>query len=87
MPDELSRPVPRHLSSDRDSDLLDQALEFRAAYKSWPGTWIEFNLGVAHLSRASAAEKLRLAEAFNAPHQKPDAFRQWQSDLRYLAGG
>ena len=47
---------------------------------------MEFVHGVAHLGRAAAAEKLRLADAVSAPHMKKGDLRQWQRDLRATAG-
>lgn len=89
MPDDVQRSVPRHLrgNGDRAPDYLDQALEFRAAYGSWPSTWVEFCHGIGHLSRAGAAEKLRIADAVAAHKQEKGGWRQWVRDHEYLSGG
>ena len=88
MPDEIPRPVPDAggRASSR-TDLLDQALEFRRAFGEWPRSWVEFIHGVGHLARAAAAEKLRIADATAAPHQKPADWKRWVSELRTQAGG
>lgn len=87
MQDDVPRPVPGHLRSAGAADLLDQALEFRAAFGAWPRTWPEFVHGLGHLSRAAAAEKLRMADAIAAHKQKPEDWLRWQSDHRTLSGG
>lgn len=87
MPDEIDRAVPRHLRGEGDPDLLDQALEYRAGFGAWPGTWVEFQHGIAHLGRAAAAEKLRMADAVAAHKQKEGDWRAWTADHRYLSGG
>ena len=84
MPDEVPRPVSH---AGGRPDLLDQALEFRVAFGAWPRTWAEFLHGVAHLARAAAAEKLRIADATAAPQQKPADWKRWVSDHRTMAGG
>jgi hypothetical protein len=66
--------------------LLDQAFEFRVAFGAYPRTWVEFNLGLAHLGRAAPAEKLRLADAVAAHKQKPADWQRWVSEHRTLAG-
>ena len=84
MPDEVQRPA---IDADGNpADVLDQALEFRVAFGAWPRTWAEFVLGAAHLGRASAAEKLRIADAVAATRGKPEAWLQWVADLKHLAG-
>lgn len=87
MQDDVPRPVPGHLRSTGAADLLDQAYEFRATFKAWPRTWPEFVHGMGHLSRAAAAEKLRIADAVAAHKQKPEDWQQWKSDHQTLAGG
>lgn len=84
MPDEVERPVPRHLRSDRDPDLLDQALEWRAAFGGWPATWPEFVHGIGHLGRAAVREQARTADAVAAHKQKQADYRQWQRDRETL---
>lgn len=84
MPDELPRPVPRHLKGKGDADLLDQAHEFRAAFGAWPRTWVEFSHGMAHLARASTREKLRMADAVAAHKQKRRQWNQWVRDHQAL---
>jgi hypothetical protein len=66
--------------------LLDQVLEFRRAFCAYPRTWAKFVLGTAHLARASAGEKLRMADAVAAHKQKPEAWRQWVADQQSAAG-
>lgn len=83
----MPRPVPGRLRGTGAPDLLDQALEFRAAFGAWPRTWAEFVHGLGHLARAGAAEKLRIADAVAAHKQKTEHWRQWQHDHRTLAGG
>ena len=86
MPDDVPRPVPTHLRGSSAADLLDQAYEFRAGFGAWPETWAEFVHGMGHLSRASAAEKLRLADAFAAT-QNAKGWAKWVRDHQSLAGG
>lgn len=57
------------------------------AIGAWPETWVEFQHGIAHLGRASAAEKLRIADAVAAHKQKAADWRRWRSDHQCLAGG
>jgi hypothetical protein len=87
VPDDVARSVPDHLRSSRDYDVLDRAYEFRAGYGAWPRTWVEFCHGLGHLARAAANEKLQAADAFVAPQQKKEQWRQWVHDHQYLAGG
>ena len=87
VPDEVPRPLPNAGGgSSRSPDLLDQAFEFRAAFGAWPRTWMEFAHGIGHLGRAAAAEKLRIADATAAPHQKPADWKAWVSELRTISG-
>jgi hypothetical protein len=86
VPDEVQRPVPRHLrASGGAADLLDQALEFRVAFGAYPRTWAEFISGTAHLGRAAPAEKLRIADAVAATRD-PKGWDQWKRDHQTLAG-
>lgn len=85
MPDDVARPTSGRLRSARAVDLLDSALEFRAAFGAWPETWLEFVHGLGHLGRAAAAQKLRIADAVAATRD-PKGWRQWQHDHRTLAG-
>jgi hypothetical protein len=84
--DDVARPVPAHLRSAGAADILDQALEFRVGFGAWPRTWAEFVHGMGHLSRAAAAEKLRIADAVAAT-KNPDGWQQWARDHRTLSGG
>lgn len=43
-------------------------------------------VGLGHLARAGAAEKLRTADAVAAHKQKAADWKQWQRDHRTLAG-
>ena len=86
MPDEIPRPVPEAGPERARPDLLDQALEFRRAFGAWPRSWVEFIHGVGHLARAAAAEKLRIADATAAPHQKSADWKRWVSELRTQTG-
>jgi len=51
-----------------------------------PCTWVEFCSVGAHLARASAAEKLRIADAVAAHKQKPEDWAGWRSDHQALGG-
>ena len=86
MPDDVPRPIPGHLRGSGAADLLDQAWEYRAGFGAWPETWPEFVYGLGHLSRASAAEKLRLADSFAAT-QNAEGWPQWVRDQQTLSGG
>lgn len=88
VPDEVNRSVPRHLRGDGDPDILDQLSEYKAGHGgAVPDTWVEFQHGIAHLGRAAAAEKLRIADAVAAHKQKEADWRAWTADHRYLSGG
>ena len=57
------------------------------AFGEWPRTWASYVHGVAHLARAAAAEKLRMADAIAAHKQKPQDWKRWVSEHRTRAGG
>jgi hypothetical protein len=85
--DDVPRPVPGHLRSAGAADLLDQSYEFERAFHHPPRSWADFVHGSSHLSRAAAAETLRIADAVAAHKQKPGDWEQWKRDHQTLAGG
>lgn len=87
MPDDVPRPIPGHLRGSSAADLLDQAYEFRAGFGAWPESWADFVYGMGHLARASAAQKLRIADAVAATKGDTKGWQEWQRDHRTLSGG
>lgn len=91
MPDEVEHHRPLRGGAVRDVDLIDGLAEFAREFPAWTGadgfplTWRHYVYGMAHLGRATAAEKLRLADSF-AIAQNPKEWTRWNRDHRKAAG-
>lgn len=87
MPDEVPRPSPPAGSGDVQVDLVDWLYQFRAFFGRDPGSWQDWQHGLAYIARARAREKLRTADAVAAGMgNKGDDLTQWNADMKTIAG-